>query len=165
MSNVEPIAAKVSFELLTRYFLVKGVGDATYPITAFDRALLAAGVGDVNLVRLSSILPPGCQKIAPVPLLPGRLVPIAYATMNSTEIGQQIASAVAVGVPVDPELPGLIMEHSGYGSGAEIEAIVRGMVEENMAYRGRAMAEILSISSEGVVQTVSSTFAGVVLLP
>lgn len=36
-----------------------GTGAASTPLAAFDAALRGAGVGDFNLVRLSSIIPPG----------------------------------------------------------------------------------------------------------
>ena len=133
------------------------------PLNAFDLALINSGVGDTNLVRMSSILPPHAKKIEPVRLPGGALVPVAYADMMSSVPGQTIASAVAVAVPEDESLPGLIMEHHGVGTAAEIEATVRKMAEEGMGYRHRAYREILSISVEHVVVKHGATFAAVVL--
>jgi arginine decarboxylase len=41
------------------FFLVSGVGYGSTELTSFDAALLDAGIGDFNLVRMSSIMPPG----------------------------------------------------------------------------------------------------------
>lgn len=42
------------------YMLVSGIGKAEYPLVTFDNALRDAGIGDYNLVKVSSILPPKC---------------------------------------------------------------------------------------------------------
>ena len=43
------------------YTLVSGIGKSQFPLVAFDNALRDAGIGDYNLVRVSSILPPNCK--------------------------------------------------------------------------------------------------------
>jgi arginine decarboxylase len=72
----------------TRYFLVSGASEGYTPLNAFDGALLQAGIGNTNLVRMSSIVPPHCQEISPIPLPLGALVPVAYASITSDEPGQ-----------------------------------------------------------------------------
>ena len=145
------------------FYLVSGHAEGYMPLNAFDLALLNAGVGDTNLVRMSSILPPGAEPIEPVKLPAGALVPIAFADMTSSTPGQVIASAVAVAIPEDPSLAGLIMEHHGIGTAAEIEATVREMARQGMLYRNRAYKEIRSKSVEHVVEKNGATFAAVVL--
>lgn len=147
----------------THYFLVSGSSEGYSPLNAFDQALLQAGVGDTNLVKMSSILPPSCERIERVKLPYGALVPVAYADMVSSNPGEIIASAVAIGIPLDPELPGLIMEHHGVGTLADIEAKVREMAVQGMAYRNREVREVVSIGVEHVVQAHGGAFAGVVL--
>ena len=46
------------FKTPTQYFLVSGASDGYMPLNAFDGALLQAGIGNTNLVRMSSIVPP-----------------------------------------------------------------------------------------------------------
>ena len=41
-----------------RFIIVSAAAEAGYALTAFDAALLKAGIGNVNLVKISSILPP-----------------------------------------------------------------------------------------------------------
>ena len=90
-------------------------------------------------------------------------MPVAFAKMSSSTPGQLIASAVAIGIPEDPSLPGLIMEHHGPGSREEVIAQVREMAVQGMSHRKRPIADILSIGIEHQVQRHGATFAGVVL--
>ena len=149
----------------SKYFLVSGASDGYSLLNAFDAALLASGVGDTNLVRMSSILPPGCVELDPKPLpLPqGALVPVAYATISSDVPGTIISSAVAVGIPEDPALAGLIMEFSAKRERDYVEYQVKRMVTEGVKLRNRAIKEIKSISATFEVKTIGSTFAAVVL--
>ena len=149
----------------SKYFLVSGASDGYSLLNAFDAALLASGVGDTNLVRMSSILPPGCVELDPKPLpLPqGALVPVAYATISSDVPGTIISSAVAVGIPEDPALAGLIMEFSAKREKEYVEYQVKRMVVEGMKLRNRAIKEIKSISATFEVKTIGATFAAVVL--
>jgi arginine decarboxylase len=147
----------------THYFLVSGSAEGYTPLNAFDQALLSAGVGDTNLVRMSSILPPSCQRIEAVPLPYGALVPVAYADMTSSKAGEWISAAVSVAIPVDPTLPGLIMEHHGTGRLEPCAALVREMAVQGMRYRNREIADVLVIGAEHQVTQHGAAFAGIVL--
>lgn len=149
----------------TKYFLVAGSSDGFSLLNAFDGALLASGVGDTNIVRMSSILPPRCDEIVPKPLhLPqGALVPVAYASLTSDVPGTVISSAVAIGIPKKSDLAGLIMEYSAKDVKDIVEKQVKIMVEEGMKFRNRDIKEIKSISTSFIVKTIGATFAGVVL--
>ena len=46
----------------TSFFFCSGSAEAVSPLNAFDAALLAAGIGNTNLVKISSIVPPGCEE-------------------------------------------------------------------------------------------------------
>ena len=147
----------------THYFLVSGASEGFTPLNAFDGALLHAGIGDTNLVKMSSIVPPRCQLISPVPLPAGSLVPTAYASITSDVPGEMISSAVAVALPKESHYPGLIMEYSARGPKAEIEETVRRMALEGMKLRGREIKDLKSMAVEHKVQKVGATLAAVVL--
>jgi arginine decarboxylase len=151
------------YERPSHYFLCAGHAEGGSPLNAFDHALLDAGVGDTNLVRMSSILPPACQRVEPFELPGGALVPVAYARANSSSPGAVIAAAVAIAVPEDPTLPGLIMEHHAAGPLEQAVARVREMVVHGMRHRNRAVAEVITRGAEHVVERHGATFAGVVL--
>jgi arginine decarboxylase len=148
------------------FFLASGSGEASTELNAFDAALMNAGVGDTNLIRLSSILPPGAQEIKPFQLPKGSLVPLAYGERISAQAGSIISAAVAVGIPEDPGEAGLIMECSRIGEAGPCEEAARRMVEEGMEIiRRRRIREIKSISATITVQRVGAVFAAVILCP
>ncbi len=87
----------------TRYFLASGVSEGYTPLNAFDGALLQAGIGNTNIVKMSSIVPPHCKLVAPIDLPPGALVPTAYAAITSDVPGEIISAGVAIALPEDEE--------------------------------------------------------------
>jgi len=155
--------AGITQTIPNKFFLVAGHSEGMTPLNAFDSALLDAGIGNTNLVKMSSILPPGSKKIKPAKLPLGALVPVAYASKVSTQVDEIISAGVAVAIPKDPKKNGLIMEYSGAGHKQEIERIVRHMAEEGMRYRGYEVKEILSIAAQHNVKKIGAAYAAVVL--
>ena len=158
-------AASVIIETPSKFFLVSGSSEGFTLLNAFDGALLASGVGDTNLVKMSSILPPGCQEMNPRPVsLPqGALVPIAYASLCSDAPGEVISAAVAIGIPEDETRAGLIMEYSARAEESVVKTQVKKMVEKGMELRNRAIKDILAVSATYRVASIGAVFAGVVL--
>jgi arginine decarboxylase len=149
-----------------RFFLTSGASEASTELNAFDAALLDAGIGDTNLIKMSSILPPGAEEVERYQFPKGSFVPLAYGDKVSAEPGATISAAVAVGIPEDPNAAGLIMECSRFGDAGPCEAAVRGMVREGMeVIRGTRIKEIKSISATLTVRRVGAVFAAVVLCP
>jgi arginine decarboxylase len=153
----------VIFKTPTHYFLVSGASEGFTPLNAFDGALLRAGIGDTNLVKMSSIVPPRCTLIDPIRIPSGCLVPTAYASITSDIPGEMISSAVAVALPEDPIHAGLIMEYSARGYRKDVEEIVRNMAIEGMKLRDRKIKDLSSIAIEYKVKRIGATFAAVVL--
>ncbi len=152
------------YERPKTYFLCAGEGAGSTRLNAFDEALRAAGIGDINLVRLSSILPPGCDEVPCFRPPAGSLVPTAYAKMTSETPGETIAAAVAIGIPEADDEAGLIMEYHGRATAAEALATVEAMVREGMARRDRAIRRIEStVLDARVVDEARAVFAGVVM--
>jgi arginine decarboxylase len=159
----------------TRFFLTAGSGVEFTGLNSFDVALLNSGVGNTNLIKMSSILPPRVVRVLPETIPEGDLVPLAYADFTHSYDSfvameaVEISAAVAVGIPADPNLAGLIMEHSGFFEDEKTcEQMVIKMVERGMGYRNRPVKDIRSISIslriKGCVP-YGSVFAAVVLLP
>lgn len=130
------------------YKISAGVGHGERRITSFDSALCCAGVGNYNLVRLSSILPNGSKPSNTVGLELGSLLPIAYATETSRH--GVISAAVCIGFPkvVDDKHCGIIMEYEGHMTASEAEKVVREMVEEGFAQRGWELDRMESACAE-----------------
>jgi len=145
------------------YTLTAAAALGATKLTAFDRALLGAGVGNMNLVRVSSVLPPGAIERTGLDLPPGSLLPIAYGTISSGIPGQTIAAAIATGLSRDSF--GMIMEFAGECSREEAERVVREMVTEAFAARGAELIET-KVRSAGITVPegqVACAFAGVPL--
>ncbi len=145
------------------YTLVAAAATGKTRLTAFDKALLASGVGNLNLIRVSSVLPAGATHRAKVDLAPGSLCPVAYGTIASGVAGQRLSACVGVGIK--RRSFGMIMEFSGECDKAEAEGIVRGMLEEAFANRGMALDEVKIKSVETTVPAgeVACAFAAVPL--
>lgn len=151
------------FKTPTQYFLVSGASDGYTPLNAFDAALLQAGIGNTNIVKMSSIVPPHCQRISPIALPPGSLVPAAYASITSDVPGEIISAGVAIALPEDENQNGLIMEYSAKGEQRKIEEIVRNMAVEGMKLRGWKIKDLTSIAVEYKVKKTGAALAAVVL--
>jgi arginine decarboxylase len=147
----------------TKYFLVSGASEGFTPLNAFDGALLQAGIGNTNIVKMSSIVPPHCQRISPTPLPPGALVPAAYAAITSNVPGEIISAGVAVALPEDENQNGLIMEYSAKGDQPKIEEMVRDMAVEGMKLRGWKIKDLKSIAIEYRIKKIGAALAAVVL--
>lgn len=147
------------------YTLVKGSAEGRTRLNAFDMALLEAGVGDTNLMRMSSILPPSAKQVNVNDLhLPkGGLVPLAYATIDGTTPGRIISAAIAVGIPEDSSEPGVIMEFEDHAPLSTVEDIVQQMVVDGFEYRNRKLKEIKSIGIEHNIERCGAVFAAAVL--
>lgn len=145
------------------YFFARGASEGYMPLNAFDGALLASGIGNTNLVRMSSIVPPGARLIEPVGLPYGALVPVAYASITSSVKGQTISAAVAAAFPADPSMPGIIMEYGATGPPDEIEQICRDMAVHGLGMRSQEVGRVESAAVSHHVQNVGAAFAAVVL--
>ncbi len=137
--------------------IVTGHGEGGTEINAFDRALLDAGVANLNFIRVTSVLPPGTRIIDPPPCPPGILMPAVYARIVSTTPGDRITAAIGVGIC--RESHGVIMEHTGHTSRAEAERIVHRMVEEGFEIRRLALHDVVVAAVEHTVERAGCAVA------
>lgn len=141
--------------------LVAGGAEGDARLTAFDKALLDAGIGNLNLIRVSSILPPNCRYEEDFPVPPGSLTPTAYGALMSDQPGQEIAAAIGVGFSYDEY--GVIMEFAGFCSRKEAERQVVEMVREAFAARGKELKEVKVKAASRVVEKTAAVVAAAVL--
>lgn len=133
-------------------------------LPGFDKALLEAGVGNYNLVRLSSILPAYSVEVEDIDLTEGSLLPTAYATITSDKPGDHLLSGIMIGFPKDKNKVGVIMEYSHIGddmSEEELYHTLLYMVEEAFEMRNWELKDVQWTHSEatvGIGETVT-TFA------
>lgn len=160
MINLEILQRKTLWSLPSCAVIVSGTGEGTTALNAFDSALCAAGIGDFNLVKVSSILPPGAtvysianggaELIAGLPK--GILLPTVYGSIISRSSDTSIASAVGIAVPHESRYVGTIFEASVLGKQHEAEELVGRMLKESLASRKIEEYEIILSSSEASVR-------------
>lgn len=131
----------------SNFCVVSGTGKSQFPLAAFDNALCNAGIGDFNLVKVSSILPVNCTYQEHLPQGDGSILYAAYATVTVKE-GETASAAVAVAIPSATNLSGVIFETSAYNARQNMENNVRTMCCEAMKNRNKEFSEIKSVSEE-----------------
>jgi arginine decarboxylase len=149
---------------VTRVAATSGAAEGGTQLNAFDNALLAAGIGNVNLVKVSSIVPPDVD-IVPLPRIkPGAIVAAAYAAMTSDTPGETIAAAVGYALPEDRTKAGVIMEYHDRTDRQTAEDTVRAMLREALSVRGERTREVQVFAVQHRVQRVGCALAAVALL-
>ncbi|MBE3590997.1 MAG: arginine decarboxylase, pyruvoyl-dependent [Firmicutes bacterium] len=141
--------------------LAAGAGEGGTKLTAFDKALLTAGIGNLNLIKVSSILPPACEYREEFEVPPGSLTPTAYGALMSDRPGELIAAAVGLGFSHDDY--GVIMEFTGYCDRDEAAARVKAMVEEGFAVRGKELKQVIVRAVDHRVERFGAVVAAAVL--
>jgi len=142
------------------FTLVVGRGEGKKKLTAFDSSLLDAGVGNMNLLRVSSVLPPRCIFQSSMKMPFGSLLPIAYGSVTSDIRGELIAASIGVGIPQDAESFGMIFEFSGFCSATEAGAKVEEMVREAFEMRSLVLRDVKVKAIDHVVEECGTVFAG-----
>jgi arginine decarboxylase len=149
---------------VTKVAATVGAAEGGTALNAFDNALLAAGIGDVNLIKVSSIVPPDVDVVVLPRIKPGALVPTAYAAQTSETPGETIAAAVGYALPADRTRAGVIMEFHDRTDRATAERAVRAMLAEACAVRGQEIRELQVVAVEHRVARVGCAVAAVALL-
>lgn len=144
-----------------KYFVTAAASEGETTLNAFDGALLKARVGNTNLLRVSSILPPSCEFDPDLTIPPGSLLPIAYGSITSTVPGEIISAAVGVGINGDSF--GVIMEFSGRCTKEKAEEEIKKMLEEAFTMRGIKLQEVKIAAVEHEVKKIGCAFAAVPL--
>jgi arginine decarboxylase len=141
--------------------LAHGASEGRTPLNAFDNALLDAGVHNLNLIRVSSIVPKGCR-FGPLPDMPvGTIVPTVYAHIHSNVPGEMVSACIGAGIGSEG---GVLMEYSHRGPADDAERVVQNMVEEGFAKRGWTLDEVFFATGEHKVDRLGSAVAAAVML-
>ena len=102
-----------------KVFFTNGVGTHKEELRSFELALRDAGIEKVNLVHVSSILPPRCRVISRSrglqSLVPGAITYCVMARCSSPEPRRLIAASVGCAIPADRSLYGYLSEHHAFG--------------------------------------------------
>jgi arginine decarboxylase len=101
------------------FFLTKGVGKHKEQLQSFELALRDAKIQHLNLVNVSSIVPPGCKLITlergTKMLKPGEITFLVLARNATNEPHRLIASSIGAAMPSGKHDYGYLSEHHSYG--------------------------------------------------
>ncbi|UGT64017.1 pyruvoyl-dependent arginine decarboxylase [Nocardia asteroides] len=112
-----------------------GAATGTGPtaLAAFDAALRELGVGEANLIRLSSVIPPRARLVRGArvrkPIAWGDRLYCVYAAEHTEEPGTLAAAGMGWVLRTDGSGAGLFVEHEA-GSAAEVEALIRASLTD-----------------------------------
>ena len=142
--------------------IVSGKDEGPTKLNAFDNALSKAGIGDVNLIKVSSMLA-GNTKIQDLPKLKaGAMVNCVLSEITSDNPGDEITAIV--GVAIGEEL-GCAVETCGINKDAdELIKEAENMVKYMMEKRDVAIRELHVEFSTTTVKNIASAIASVVYL-
>jgi len=117
-----------------KVFFTKGAGKHLTRLQSFELALRKAGIETCNLVRVSSILPPGCKVIARSrgleQIKPGQITFVVLADASTDEPSRMVGAGIGLAQAADGKHYGYISEHHGYGM---TENRIADMVEDMAA--------------------------------
>lgn len=142
--------------------IVSGKDEGPTKLNAFDNALTDAGIGDVNLIKVSSMLA-GETKIETLPKLkPGAMVNCVLSEITSDKPGDKITAVI--GLAIGKEL-GCAVETSGINKDPdelidEAEKMVRYMMEK----RNVEIQDLIIEYSTTTVENIASAITSIVYL-
>ncbi len=112
-------------EISKRIIIVKGIGEGSTALSAFDDALHNLGIGNFNLVELSSIIPKNAiieiKEKFDLPYKIGQIQPVVISHTESNEKGLEISAGLGWALAIEG---GVFIETSGcFGENSCLEKI------------------------------------------
>ena len=142
--------------------ITSGKSEGPSKLNAFDNALLDAGIGDVNLIKVSSIIPADSEFVELPFLKPGDMINCVLAHATSKQKGDIITAVISVAISDDF---GCVVEHSEINKDPEeVRKHAVFMVNEMMKIRNMEIKEIIIEEKSHVVENQGSVVAAIVYL-
>ncbi len=153
------------WDQLPRYFFVtSGIGFSRVSgLNAFDEALIKAGIGQCNLVPVSSIIPGNAIEVDYVEITPGSVVFTVMSRIDGSS-GEEISAGLAwgFGVRSDGLRYGLVVEAYGRVPGSVVKSMLRDRIEAMAKARGMRL-ENVKYRVEHVDRVPSGMYASIVV--
>ncbi len=142
--------------------IVSGKDEGPTKLNAFDNALSKAGIGDVNLIKVSSMLEANTEIQNLPKLKPGAMVNCVLSTVTSDKSQDEITAIVAVAIG---EKLGCVVETSGINKDVEkLKDKAIFMVKYMMEKRNEKIEELIVEDITHKVSEIGSVVASVVYL-
>jgi arginine decarboxylase len=121
--------------------ITSGKAEGPTRLNAFDNALLDAGIGDINIIKVSSIISAGADLVELPDFRPGDMVNCVLAYASSDQEGDLLCATIAIAISDDL---GCVVEHSGVNKDPEeVKNEAEAMVKYMMDVRGKNIKEII----------------------
>lgn len=105
-------------------FLTKGVAHHKEKLASFELALRDAGIAHLNLVNVSSIVPPNCKLISRREgqkyLRDGQIAFCVMSRDATNEPSRLVSASIGLATPKDKTKFGYLSEHHGFGQTQKI---------------------------------------------
>ena len=142
--------------------IVSGKDEGPTKLNAFDNALSDAGIGDVNLIKVSSMLAVNAEIEKLPKLKAGSMVNCVLSEITSDNPGDEITAVIAVAI--GDEL-GCVVETTGINEDLmDLENEAKFMVRYMMDKRNVEIKNLIVESSTATVENIASVVASVVYL-
>ncbi len=135
------------FPVPSKFFVTSGKAvSKVSDLNAFDQALILAGIGEQNLVAVSSVLPVGVRKIPKMELPRGMVTHCVLAQMRGGE-GESISAGVAYGFRADGQ-GGYVAEGHMHGTKKNLTQILEWKMDEMAKLRRIKFRKITYVTEE-----------------
>ena len=125
----------------SKFFVTQSSGvSMVSDLNAFDKALISAGIGEQNLVSVSSVIPIGAERIDICEMPMGAVTHCVLAQMRGCE-GETIAAGIAYTYRKDGK-GGYVAEGHIHGSADSLREILKWKMDEMSRLRGVEFEEI-----------------------
>lgn len=142
--------------------IVSGKAEGPSKLNSFDNALLEAGIGNVNLIKVSSMLEKDTEIDLLPQLKPGSMVNCVLATISSNNKGDIISSAVTMAIG---DNLGCVVENSKINESPEnVKKEAENMVRYMMDKRNESINDLMIEEVNHVVEEIGTVVASVVYL-
>ena len=147
---------------MLRIAIVSGNSEGPTELNAFDNALYNAEIGDVNLIKVSSMLEAN-TKIEKLPRLKaGSMVNCVLSSITSHNKGDELVACVAVAI--GDEL-GCVVENDGLNRNPEeVKDGAIQMVKYMMNKRDVEIKELIVEEAHHTVKNIGSAIAAVIYI-
>ncbi|MBR6203870.1 MAG: pyruvoyl-dependent arginine decarboxylase [Candidatus Methanomethylophilaceae archaeon] len=115
-------------------------------LNAFDKALIKAGIGEQNLVSVSSVIPVGAERVEACEMPMGAITHCVLAQMRGCE-GETISAGIAYTYRKDGK-GGYVAEGHIHGSAESLKEILKWKMEEMARIRDTEFEEIRFVTEE-----------------
>ncbi len=115
-------------------------------LNAFDRALIGAGIGEQNLVAVSSVIPIDAKEVPKTEMPMGAITHCVLAQMRGCE-GEMISAGIAYAFRADGK-GGYVAEGHMHGSEKSLRNDLKWKMEEMSRIRGIELLEINYVTEE-----------------